>query len=319
MSNIFGPGHHAGTNETASRPSATATGKPGDRWFAQCDSEGEGGTNIDEMWLNQIIANLRAAARQAGADEGQEESDDILAEAITLAAMGATYGVMTGGTTAYVVTNPGLYETPHALQTGLKIRTRVNATNTGASTLNAFGLGVKALRSPADAALSSGQLVSGKWIEATYDAAANGAAGAWLIESAYFTAEVLEKATASPFFQAAAPFGWTKSATHNDKGVRIVTDTSGGTAGGSVDFSTLFARTAVDDHTLILDEIPAHDHVVDHSAPVSGAGPDGFGGSLSRYASATDGATGSAGGGDPHSHAIDCRLKYVNMHIATRG
>jgi hypothetical protein len=46
-----------------------------------------------------------------------------------------------------------------------------------------------------------------------------------------------------PFFQAAAPTGWTQVATQNNKGIRIVSGTGGGT-GGTIAFSTLFSPTA---------------------------------------------------------------------------
>lgn len=47
--------------------------------------------------------------------------------------------------------------------------------------------------------------------------------------------------TALLFYQAAAPTGWTKSVTDNDKAIRVVSGSTGGTSGGSVAFSTAFA------------------------------------------------------------------------------
>ena len=139
------------------------------------------------------------------------------------------------------------------------------------------------------------------------------------------------------FQQTAAPTGWTKDTTHNDKALRVVSGTV--SSGGSVAFSTLFGRTAVDDHTLLTAEIPAHAHANtlndsghDHDMPYRGS---------SAFTATTPGAltsvwtgdgTGStspattgmtitnvdAGGGGAHNHGLDMRVQYVDMIIATK-
>ena len=50
--------------------------------------------------------------------------------------------------------------------------------------------------------------------------------------------------SAMVFFQTAAPTGWTKSTTNNDKALRVTSGDGGGT-GGSVAFETAFASQAV--------------------------------------------------------------------------
>ena len=65
------------------------------------------------------------------------------------------------------------------------------------------------------------------------------------------------------FQQTAAPTGWTKETTHNNKALRVVSGTA--SSGGSVDFETAFSASrtvsgSVADHTLILSEIPIHNH-----------------------------------------------------------
>lgn len=62
-----------------------------------------------------------------------------------------------------------------------------------------------------------------------------------LIKSAY---NVIPSGTTMLFMQAAAPVGWTKLTTHNNKALRIVSGT-GGVSGGSVAFSTAFASKSV--------------------------------------------------------------------------
>lgn len=62
--------------------------------------------------------------------------------------------------------------------------------------------------------------------------------------------------TTMVFYQAAAPTGWTKLTTQNDKALRVVSG-NGGVAGGTNPFSTVMAQTAVGNHTLTLAETPA--------------------------------------------------------------
>jgi hypothetical protein len=52
-----------------------------------------------------------------------------------------------------------------------------------------------------------------------------------------------------PFYMAAAPLGWTKLATQNDKALRVVSG-AGGVAGGTNPFSTVFAQTTTGNHTM---------------------------------------------------------------------
>ena len=65
------------------------------------------------------------------------------------------------------------------------------------------------------------------------------------------------------FQQTAAPTGWTKDTTHNNKALRVVSGTA--SSGGSVAFTTAFATSrpvsgSVANHTLTTSQIPSHDH-----------------------------------------------------------
>ncbi len=60
------------------------------------------------------------------------------------------------------------------------------------------------------------------------------------------------------FQQTAAPTGWTKDTTHNDKALRVVSGTA--SSGGSVAFSTAFGRTATDSFQLLDTHLPGHTH-----------------------------------------------------------
>lgn len=72
----------------------------------------------------------------------------------------------TGGTTAYVLTTG---RTLPAYATGQVFRLRINATNTGASTLNVDSLGAVSIVKGASTALAAGDLLSGAVYEVSYD------------------------------------------------------------------------------------------------------------------------------------------------------
>src|SRR4051812_48993440 len=65
--------------------------------------------------------------------------------------------------------------------------------------------------------------------------------------------------TALVFNQTAAPTGWTKSATHNDKALRVVSGTVG--SGGATAFTSVFgAAKSAGSYTLQTADVPAHTH-----------------------------------------------------------
>jgi len=68
-------------------------------------------------------------------------------------------------------------------------------------------------------------------------------------------ATAVPSGTVMLFYQAAAPTGWTKLTTNNDKTLRVVSG-SGGVAGGTNPYSTVMAQTTVGNHTLARSELP---------------------------------------------------------------
>lgn len=78
----------------------------------------------------------------------------------------------------------------------------------------------------------------------------------------------VESGTRMVFFQANAPTGWTKLTGNNNKALRVVSGSGGGT-GGSNTFSTAFNSNrgtsggSVSNHTLTEAQIPSHRHRVD--------------------------------------------------------
>ena len=133
--------------------------------------------------------------------------------------------------------------------------------------------------------------------------------------------------TAMLFAQTAAPTGWTKSLTNDNKALRLVTGTA--STGGSVAFTTAFASQAVAGtngasgaYTLATLDIPAHLH--------SYLGGTSAGGSSYPFMHQSDTPvtqnTQNTGGGGSHSHsaasftgtAINLAVSYVDVIIATK-
>lgn len=116
--------------------------------------------------------------------------------------------------------------------------------------------------------------------------------------------------TAMLFVQTAAPTGWTKSTTHNDKTLRVVSGTA--SSGGSNSFTTALVNSFNSGATtLTTSQIPAHTHSV----------PSDLGaGSLTGYT--PDGtktqSSGSAGTGGSHTHTVQLNVQYVDVIIATK-
>ena len=140
------------------------------------------------------------------------------------------------------------------------------------------------------------------------------------------------------FVQTSAPTGWTKSTTHDNKSLRVVSGTAG--SGGSVDFTTAFASQTptgtvsvsgtVGSTTLTTSQIPSHTH------PAYGGGSGGTGAyaSWSSVTATTNHASAKVaaaeGGGGSHNHsfsgsgsftgtAMDLTVKYVDVIIATKN
>lgn len=149
--------------------------------------------------------------------------------------------------------------------------------------------------------------------------------------------------TAMLFAQTTAPTGWTKSTTHDNKALRVVSGTA--SSGGSVAFTTAFASQSVTgtnaSYTLTTADIPSHTHTATVTDPghvhtytrVSGTSAQS-GSATQCYVSTTTDSTVSAttgitvansstGGGGGHTHtftgtAINLAVQYVDVIIATK-
>lgn len=124
------------------------------------------------------------------------------------------------------------------------------------------------------------------------------------------------------FQQTAAPTGWTKQTTHNDKALRVVSGTA--SSGGTSAFTTVFANQTptitVGATTLTTTQIPSHTHSYTAPGPINSASYD-YGYQLATGTSG--GTTGAQGGGGSHTHsgsstAITLNVQYVDIIIASK-
>jgi hypothetical protein len=141
--------------------------------------------------------------------------------------------------------------------------------------------------------------------------ASNGPAAnpAWAPRTAEFPS-----GTVMLFQQTLAPTGWTKQITVNDYGLRVVSGAVAVTPGSA--FSTVFAQSAVGNHTLTVPEIPAHHH--DYAIPVAGPQKPNSGGTAPLDPSFVTASTTDTGGGTAHNHSVNLTLAYVDVIIASK-
>jgi hypothetical protein len=152
--------------------------------------------------------------------------------------------------------------------------------------------------------------------------ASNGTDAFWTSNSAEF-----ETGTLMLFQQTAAPRGWTKQTTHNNKALRVVSGTA--SSGGTTAFTTVFASKTpagtIGNTTLTTTQIPSHSHSTDLTLQGNNGNNLYWG---SGYNSPPGGSptsgTGSAGSNGAHNHsftgtALDFAVQYVDLIIASKN
>jgi hypothetical protein len=133
------------------------------------------------------------------------------------------------------------------------------------------------------------------------------------------------------FVQTSAPTGWTKSTTHDNKALRVVSGTAG--SGGTTGFTSVFTA-----RTITTANMPSHTHTVTDPGHYHGPYGDAYFGltytpsyiaatggytpclfmttGSARTASATTGITNGNTGGDT---AMDFAVQYVDAIIAVKA
>ena len=267
---------------------------------------------------------------------------------------------------AYVLTTIGTKQNAPSLTDGFTVSFIPGNDSTGASTANVGGFGVKDIKRPDGTAVQAGDIAdratlvyddgAGYFVlfgfvpDATttnkgiIETATNAEAvtGTDTIRAttpagvkAHVDDRIFPSGTTMLFVQAAAPTGWTKSVTHNNKALRIV-NTSGGGSAGSNTFTgvlnTSHSHTVtVNSHVLTESEMPAHTHSV-HSKGFTGAAQDyghtvtttlSSGGTQTNTSGNTSGAALTTGGGSGHVHTgtgggTNLDVQYVDSIICVK-
>ena len=160
--------------------------------------------------------------------------------------------------------------------------------------------------------------------------------------------EAFASGTVMFFQQTSAPTGWTKSTSHNNKAIRIVSGTVG--TGGNSAFTTAFASYTpagnvsvsgsvsmsgnIGSTTLSTNQIPSHSHTFSAGGFADGGG--NFAPYLTGQRQGQSWSTNNTGGGGSHNHnhnlsgsltvnssnfsgsAKDLAVQYVDTIIATK-
>ena len=143
----------------------------------------------------------------------------------------------------------------------------------------------------------------------------NAANNAWLTVATFLGSGLslggFPPGTVMLFVQTAAPTGWTKSTTHDNKALRVVSGSV--TTGGTQNFTDVLNGT-VGATTLTTAQIPSHTHTATTVASISpGTRRFSFAENNTASGSLTTNAT---GGGGSHTHSMD--VAYVDVIIATK-
>jgi hypothetical protein len=139
---------------------------------------------------------------------------------------------------------------------------------------------------------------------------------------------IIPQSTATLFYKATAPTGWTQVTVHNDKALRVVSGTGAGSAGVSP-FTTVFPSAAttpvagtVGATTLTLAQMASHAHGQGAvNAVNTGTSTCNTPNTPGCWTGATQTSTDAQGGNGSHTHpiaaTIDLRVLYVDVIICT--
>lgn len=213
-------------------------------------------------WSRTAASNTTADST-INAREGQAPStvNDAMRSMMAAAAKyrdDMSGNVATGGSsTAYTLTT---YQVLTALTTGLEIGFTPHATNGVTATINVDSLGAKPLRTHTGVAIKAGALVLGTPYRATYNLAAD----EWRVHGQAGIRDGFAATTSTIFTQATAPVGWTKKVVNDNAALRLVSGGTGGSAGGTANFTTAFAA-----RTIARADLPNDSIVSGGTAPVA--------------------------------------------------
>ena len=135
------------------------------------------------------------------------------------------------------------------------------------------------------------------------------------------------------FAQSAAPTGWTHDTSYNNRALKLVSDSSGGSTGGSNTWSSVLNSSvstsggSVSNHTLTTSQMPSHNHSMQQRNAGLGCGSNipqaGIPGTFGCNNNSTSFSTNNTGGGSSHNHgftnpSFNLNLRYLNVIVATK-
>lgn len=115
------------------------------------------------------------------------------------------------------------------------------------------------------------------------------------------------------FAQTAAPTGWTKDTTHNDKALRVVSGTA--SSGGATAFTSVFGSGKTTGSTVLTGSNMPTTVPVSGSADINTQATNG--GATFNMPYSSSGFSGGSGTG--HTHTLSLDLQYVDVIIATKN
>lgn len=234
-----------------------------------------------------------------------------------------TWAGTAGGTANAITLTPSPAITAYGAGQVFRFKSGATA-NSGATTIAISGLAAIALNS-SGAACVGGEIAPNRWYEILITSPTNA-------QLQKYSDDGFVSGTRMLFQQSAAPVGWTKDVTHNNKALRIV---SGSVVnGGTVDFTTAFASQSVSgtvgNTTLSSGQIPVHQHIEGWAGTnsnatygVAGTVPNGNTNHQSGTSGSNHAFTSTSGSSAAHNHgftgtAIDMEVAYVDFIIAEK-
>ncbi len=157
----------------------------------------------DAAFLNSVRSEINNIITNTGQTAATSNLNQLGIASANYAAGGDFY-TDSGVLNAYVLSAVGLKSTPQAYFNGMRVRFIVGATNTGASTVNVAGLGVKNIKSyDGTSNPSSGDLVAGHEVQLTYNGTNFVVAG-----GVPYAAGVIPVGAMMDYAASTAPSGW---------------------------------------------------------------------------------------------------------------
>lgn len=127
---------------------------------------------------------------------------------------------------------------------------------------------------------------------------------------------MVDAGTLQIFYQTAAPTGWTKSTTHNNKALRLVTGTA--SSGGTNSFTATFTNRNVDNFSLTSAETPLHSHDFIFTGETSGLSSANKAAGARNSDSFNNENISNSGSSSAHNHGVDFSVRYVDVIIASK-